>query len=166
MSIEKLKELKMRKDFSMITDTILDALLDSTIELLEQNQAQEVSSAARKWEPLSEGYVMCYFDGKPNKITCVDRKLVDYGMVCETEQDAIDKHKLLRSVSRLDSVIREYGEYKFQINELNYYLVFDHYKNSYGINCNDVYQGIGVIYHTRETMEDVCRRLNDGEIEL
>lgn len=160
MSLANLKKLKQDYHFDCTAkDYLLETILNSTIELLEQNQPQEVTSADRKWEPLSEGF-HCFSGYQSQK------DIIDDALFCETEQDAIDKHKLLRSVSRLDSVIREYGTYKFINGVENYYIYFDVVNGKYDCQWHDRFKVTGVIYHTKETMEDVCRRLNDEEIEL
>ena len=162
--IEQLRALKNDNDFSIITDQIIHTLLDATIELLEREQPKQ-EPQKDKWQPLKDGWGNAYWGASAVFLTDWNTTYVDYGMVCKNEHDLTEKYKLLRAVSRLDSFIREYGEFvpKEQANH-NYRVDIDSF-GSWTVFC-DFYISPLTTYHNQDVMQDVCNRLNNGEIEL
>jgi len=164
-TIKHLHSLKNDKNNSIMTGAILGALLDATIDLLEREQPKQ-EPQKDKWQPLKDGFCAQGFDD----LIIVESKgwnkrLVDSGMVCKTEKDAIEKNKLLRAVSRLDSVIREYGEFfPEEANEYNYRVALGYY-GKWIVTWDRIPSTLHT-YHCFDVITEVCCRLNNGEIEL
>ncbi|MFA5875239.1 MAG: hypothetical protein WC901_00930 [Candidatus Margulisiibacteriota bacterium] len=175
MSIEKLKELKRTKypfGENSYVDNVLDALLNSTIDLLEREKDRQADkyceeNLVKKWSPLSKGFyhrtnnIVVKFD--EDDFSDDGRFTIDMGWVCKTEKQAEEKHKQLRAYSRLQSLVMEYGDYKFIEGDINFYPMCK--ANKWSVAYTRHYSPVE-IFHTQEVIEDVCRRLNNGEAEL
>jgi hypothetical protein len=173
MSIEKLKECKVLAEDAVLSANfriILNCVIDSTIDLLERDmKIKEITpdtAGAKKWRPISEGFYLS------SSGECVEFDMdnfyndgnyaIDMGFICKTEKQAQEKHKQLRAYSRLQSLVMEYGEFDCTGHDVLYYPVY-----SEGWFCNDTTQYSPIeIYHTEEVIEEVCRLLNLGEVEL
>jgi len=166
--IEKLRNLKTSENQAGAIGTghiyaVLNEVIDATIELLEREQPKQ-EPQKDKWKPLKKGWGYPTDNSAPYYSTMWLDGFVDSSMICKTEEDAIEKHKLLRAVSRLNSVIREYGEYVPIVGQHNCRPCFDH--SGKWIVISDVNPSPLYTYHIDKVINDVCTRLNSGEIEL
>jgi len=163
--------LKLR-DGAIGTDSVIAALLDATIELWRNQMPSEEYQGKPKWSPLENGWIWSYSHQKPIEYIMVEWKecVVDLAEICNSEKECRSKHMLLRSVSRLDSLVKhvafETGEdnYFFMGGGDNYYPAVDtggvwfaQRSHSYNptLTCN-----------TKSVVERVCKMLNSGEAEL
>jgi hypothetical protein len=175
MSIEKLKECKgLIEDAFLFANfrVILNCVVDSTIDLLEREEQKHPGDkdcenpAIKKWTPISNGFYLsssgeCVEFDKDD-FCCDGAFAIAMGFICKTEKQAIEKHNQLRAFSRLQSLVMEYGKFD-STKETLYY---PHFRdNEWACLRKPVFSPIE-IYHTKEVIEDVCRRLNSGEVDL
>jgi hypothetical protein len=172
IDIEKLKKILGKSIIDGDTHVVVSAIIELA-EKENDSMKNEAGAANPKWSPLDRGFIK--FGGCTEKNEWLletfrnyahQEALIDCGLICKTEKDAIKKHDLLRSVSRLDSLVGEYGEYTFEKEKGNWFIYFNHNNQLFDVDKNYHVQLLNVSYHTEETVRDICKRLNYGEVEL
>ncbi len=147
---EQFKELKSNKTL--------------TINLDEPKQDKWTPSGGG-WNISSTGEVF-----RPYAYSTTSEKYLEAGMEYETEEEAINASKAIRSYARQlkwlsennDGFIADWNNK----NQEKYYIVNDLKSNTYESRWNCSQKNINTIYMSENNAEKLCRFLNEGVVEF
>lgn len=75
--------------------------------------------------------------------------------------------KKMCTLNRLLAYVDEFEtDFEFGKYDCSYYVYFDHFAKEYRFDLNNYHEHLGCVYMSIEVAEELCRKLNSGEVVL
>jgi len=126
----------------------------------------EQEAKVKRWEP-GEGDFIYGWRGVMEFKTSKTR---DFGIERETKEQAEADYKLARAYNRLLAYKSEFDadfvpDWDVQ-NQRKYFIYYDNDTNKWGCAYRNKLQDLGIVYFSEQAAEDLCNKLNSGEVVL
>jgi hypothetical protein len=131
-----------------------------------------IKKKVEQWEPKDGGWIIDI--GKPNPVIDIHSYPIGdmyieqehSGLTRETKDQAERAAKKMRTFNRLLAYVDEFDpDYQFDYHKSNHYIEYCSGVRKYFAGCTDCdYEKLGIVYMSREVAEELCRKLNRGEV--
>ena len=126
----------------------------------------EQEAKPKRWEPKGGDFIY----GSAGSHGFTTSKTRDFGVERQTKEQAEADYKLARAYNRLlaykaefdADFVPDFGN----SSQGNYFVFFDHNNGQYKIGCDMVCQDICKVYFSKQAAQDLCDKLNSGEVVL
>lgn len=142
----------------------------SSVRIVGMNgyEGVTIKKKVEQWEPKGgEYYITC--DGFIEKTTISDSNLNKnlFGNLFSTKSQAERAARNMRTFNRLLAYVDEFDpEYEWRCGEANYYIIVDSNTNKFEYDYDAFLYKTGMVYMSQEVAQELCRKLNSGEVIL
>ena len=127
-----------------------------------------------KWEPQGGEWYVSTFDSILKGYSTINSRL--FGAERQTEEEAEYAAQQMRTHNRLLAYVAEFdkdwkADWTYSASQDKYFVYYNYGINEYDINeycigCHVTVCLIGIVYMSKECAEELCRKLNSGEVVL
>ena len=124
-----------------------------------------------QWEPKGGNWIIDI--GEPNPVIDVGNYPIEdmyieqdhAGLSRKTKEQAERAAKKMRAFNRLLAYVDEFDpDFKYNKDSCNYYVFYDYTEGKHSVCWSTTARQIGVTYMSKEVAEELCRKLNSGEV--
>lgn len=136
-------------------------------ENIYQTMRTTLSKKLERWEP-QDGYYLVDHEGEAID-TLPSTSSTNFGLVYKTMEAAEKARDKMRKHNRLLAYVDESDptlDLKFKDYGENYYICYGHKTKTYSSVFSQIYEVMGAVYMSKEVAEELCRKLNSGEVVL
>ena len=139
--------------------------LEKLVHELRSGTSQKEELEVKQWEPVGGDWFV-YSEGEVSDEPSTDGCRL-FGMERSTEEQAEKARDKMRVFNRLLAYVDEHcPDFEYDADEANYHIDYNYNSGRYEYDWDGTYKRVGAVHMSQDVAEELCRKLNSGEVAL
>ena len=140
--------------------------LEKLVHELRSGTSQKEELEVKQWEPVGGVWYVDYEGGVLDGVFSTDETRL-FGVERPTEEQAEKARDKMRVFNRILAYVDKYcPDFEYDADECNFYIEYSYNTGRYEYDSDGTYKRVGAVYMSQDVAEELCRKLNSGEVVL